>query len=91
MTPSSTTAPESVATSTVPVSFSRETLAALKDCQWEAFEMVSVLEPNGEVDALFSESNYYSEIFWTEFEVFLDACRQAAAALDVDSLQLGAS
>ena len=90
VTASSTTASESVTTSIVPVSFSRETLAALKDCQWEAYLMVDFLEPNGEVDAIYSESRYV-EAFWTDFARFREACRQAAVAIDLDALELGAS
>ena len=91
VTASSTTASESVTTSTVPVSFSRETLAALKDCQWEAYLMVDFLEPHGEVDASFSETAYSAELFWADFARFRESCLQAAAAIDLDSLQFGSS
>lgn len=87
---SSTTASEPVTTSTSPATFSRETLAALKDCQWEAYLMVDFLEPNGEVDAFYSQSRY-AEAFWTDFARFREACLQAAVAIDLDALEIGAS
>lgn len=90
-TSSSTPASESASTASMPASMSRETLAALKDCHSEAFGMVNLLEPNGEVDAVFDESSYSSELFWTGFDDFREACREAAVALDVDMLELGAS
>jgi hypothetical protein len=89
MSPEASSSVVASAPTTAPLELSRETLAALRDCQGKAYMMVEYSLEDGRLLEFYLEDSDSFKEFRGSYEKFRDSCQSAGRQLDLDILQFG--